>query len=450
MKTIKFCLLTLLFTFLTLRSFAQIIISSDTTWATPQVFNESVIVNPGVTLTIEAWVNIDFAHVDVNLDGIGELAFEVQGKLVSLGTQCKPIKFGAVGSPVNGPQHWKGVHINSGSVNDSLYNLEIEFADSGLWIESPATVTGGAIHDCVQGLSILNSVTVAVSDFVSSHNQGTGIANYGGTLTLHNSGSISNGRFGLTNHGGDLVADSCTLDSNAWGGVYLGSGTSDIQYSNIRENVGAGVEVSEWRYWNDFDTAGTKSVNPTVVVNQCNIFNNANTEAEIPDSLVRNMIHILVPWGTCTGGYPSLNSGECRSTVEFEVPFGSFDELRPEVSHLVKHNVTPNIHYQFNYKLRRDYDDSVIDNFITTSAGFNCLGSVSIRHQQEPSNFTVTGYTDKYNWEVCAITHLGVNLMRPTLRDGFYTMKAGSFEVSSTVLTMGSAFTLSKYQSIWT
>ncbi|MCH8332188.1 MAG: T9SS type A sorting domain-containing protein, partial [Bacteroidetes bacterium] len=126
---------------------------------------------------------------------------------------------------------------------------------------------------------------------------------------------------------------------------------------------------------------------------------------------------------------------QCKSSSVFEIPFGSFDTLRPDVSHLVKFNVNPDIHYQFNYKLRRAYDNSILDNFLTTSSSTNCLVSITIKQVLEPTVFTVSGFEDMFDWEVCAITSFGTNLMRPTVINGTYTMKAGSFEISSTVGT---------------
>lgn len=413
-------------------SVSQIHISADTTWQTDQVFSQSVIVDSGVTLTVMEGVQIEFNYVDNDSNGCGDLKVEVNGILATLGNQCKPVRFGPNGSPTNGRKHWKGVHINSADLNDLISYIEIEYADSGMWIHTEMEMNGCFIHHCSGGIMVLDTGEASVYDIKVWDNFGTGAACYGALLEIDNGRLWNNGKFGIANHGGDLAVYFATVDSNGWGGVYMGSGLNDMSDSHVSDNVGAGFELSEWIYTNDFDSNGVKSSEPDIIVNDCNIFGNSSTQAWLGDSIVQQLVNIIQPWGDCVGGYPALSQGQCKNSAAMEVPFGSFDTLAPEIGHLIKFSTNPWQHYHFTYKLRRDYNSSVYQSVTTNSNGTNCLVSTTIKHVLEPSTFIVNGWNDMYDWEVCALASFSQS-MRPTLMDGWYSMKAGSYEVSSTV-----------------
>lgn len=421
---------------------AQTIITTDVTWSSNQVLNQPVIVDNGGTLRIKAGVEVEVAYVDANSDTCGDVYLEVNGRLVLEGLACDPVVFKPAGPIQNGAKHWKGIFIDSGQLHDSLFHFEIQYADSGLWIGSPTLVTGAIVNHCTGGITVDNGVNVTLDQAQIYDNFGTGIANYGGNLTASNLHSYRNEKFGLASHGGSLSLEYAEIDSNQWGGVYLGSGTTTISNSSITDNDGAGFEVSEWILDSDFNAPGTKSTNPIVNVNGNNIHDNAATRTKISNEELRKFMALPQPWGDCVGGYPQLSLNQCNTSAYFEVPFGSFDSLVPELAHKVRRS--PSRHYPMVYYLERGYDLSTLSTHFTGNNGVNCLVSTTVKYVLAPGTFVVPGYHDYYRWRTCNLTSQTVQ--RPTLMDGFYTMKAGDFEVSSTV---GSAQNLDFSGNYW-
>ena len=82
-------------------------ISADTTWTlanSPYVLTGDVIVDPGVTLTIQAGVVVQ---------GRGGVELQVQGHLQALGTTTQPITF--TSETDSGPNEWAGLVFDGGT-----------------------------------------------------------------------------------------------------------------------------------------------------------------------------------------------------------------------------------------------------------------------------------------------------------------------------------------------
>jgi len=56
-------------------SFAQLHITTNTTWSTDQILTQSVIVDPGATLTITEGVMVQPVFIDINSDLIGRYKY---------------------------------------------------------------------------------------------------------------------------------------------------------------------------------------------------------------------------------------------------------------------------------------------------------------------------------------------------------------------------------------
>ena len=94
-------------------------ITSPTTWTkanSPYLIDSFTIVNPGITLTIEAGVEVN----GVNVSGYNYL-FQVDGKLIALGTAAEPILFHNTVGP------WSGIGINGTSINDFNQGSDLEY-----------------------------------------------------------------------------------------------------------------------------------------------------------------------------------------------------------------------------------------------------------------------------------------------------------------------------------
>lgn len=124
-------------------AYSQLIISSNTTWTGSIFLSQKVIVNQGVTLTIEPSTNVLIGYVDANGDNIGDVEIEVNGKInVNGNLACAPVIFGPLNTTTNN-KHWKGIKINSNVINDSIFGAIIYNA------ETPFNVlTNATIRDC--------------------------------------------------------------------------------------------------------------------------------------------------------------------------------------------------------------------------------------------------------------------------------------------------------------
>lgn len=411
-------------------TYSQIVISSDTTWATNQTINQSVIVNPGVTLKIMNGVEIIVNYVDADQDSVGDLKFEVNGNLVLAGQPCDIVRFRPlIIPPAKGSKHWKGIHLNSSNSQDSLSFFSIEYADSGMWCHNDAIINDADFHDCTGGVMAFDSVTVSLSNCRIYNNKGTGVQIYNSSFVANNCHIYGNGKFGLTSHNSMINMDLVDISVNVWGGMYIGSGNILVQNTNFTNNMGAGVEISEWSFDTDFDTVGVKLTAPNVIINFCNIDGNSSTKTILSDSIVRKIVALPEPFGDCSGGNPALGLGQCNNGQGFELPFGSLDTAKPAVSHI--YNSSGGTHHQMMYYLQNGYTNADIDSFMTTTNGSSCLAGNPESYYVEDGQFVVNEYTDRYRWEACGMT--SATTQRPTVMDGSYSMKVGEYEVNSNI-----------------
>lgn len=104
------------------------IIDTDTTWTlagSPYVMTDTVTILPGVTLTIEAGVEVQ-AGVDT--------AVEVNGTLLALGTLGQPITFTSITETSHGD--WYGIYVGNNAALVQLRHTTVQFADYGLGIDN--------------------------------------------------------------------------------------------------------------------------------------------------------------------------------------------------------------------------------------------------------------------------------------------------------------------------
>lgn len=315
----------LLFSFfllLGMSSFGQLVISSNTTWSGSMFLSQKVIVKPGATLTIEPATNIIIGYVDSNGDNIGDVEIEVNGKLNAKGNiACSPVIFGPLTTTSN-YKYWKGIKINSNEVNDSIvgvniFNAEMPFnvlsnatikecnirlfdntginftpADSNVVLNLQAisikkgktamyqsNTTSRVKADWIEIDSCLNAIIGNTGEFELKsskvlNSKRLGVAFNDGKLTVLNSRIEKNYAFGIFNSSGHLFVQNCEVDSNFLGGVLIsGIGNNIIQNSNIKYNLGAQIEISDYKF--DLTQVGTirspYDGHPLIKVNNNNI-----------------------------------------------------------------------------------------------------------------------------------------------------------------------------------
>ena len=188
-------------------------ITTDTIWTTansPYVLTSDVIVDPGVTLTIQPGVVVQ---------GQSNAELLVQGNLLAIGTATQPITF--TSSTNSGPGQWQGLAFGGGVGN--LEHVVVRYGASGnnsLGQKSNVTIIG-----VTQTVRIANSA-------ILSGSYGGGLGDYG----LY----IANGRVTITNtriagHGSDANVD--------YGLYAIGHSALTLSGNTFANNAGYPVRV---------------------------------------------------------------------------------------------------------------------------------------------------------------------------------------------------------------
>lgn len=315
-------LLTALIAFITFPALSQLIISSNTTWSGSVFLSQKVIVNPGVVLNIEPSTNVIIGYVDANGDNIGDVEIDVNGKLNIKGNIiCSPVNFAPL-TPSTNKKFWKGIKINSNILNDSLFGANISNADMPFNVLSSAIIrdcnirmfeSNGInyaptnnnvmlqlqstsikkgrtgiyqssstsqlkadwiyIDSCINAVIGINGDLELKSSKILNSSR-LGVSFNDGKLTIMNSRIKKNYAFGVFSSSGDLIIKNSDIDSNFLGGILMsGLGNNSIEFSNIKNNKGAQIEISDYKF--NLSHSGTITSpydgNPTISVNNNNI-----------------------------------------------------------------------------------------------------------------------------------------------------------------------------------
>jgi hypothetical protein len=197
-------------------TYVEGVITRDTIWTlvdSPFILSNNVIVNSGVTLTIEPGVQVKFG---------GDFSLIINGRIVADATEDKMIYFTA-----NDPtQQILGRTISIRGTQQSLFNnCVIERATNG------TTLDGGL-------LDIENSI-------IRSNLQ-NGIVVNSGILTIQNSEIVNNTGTAIAIAGGDQVnVQGNSIESNQNAIMLSGhlTGTISISHNEIGHNAGAGITL---------------------------------------------------------------------------------------------------------------------------------------------------------------------------------------------------------------
>jgi hypothetical protein len=352
----------LFFIFLSLLVFSvrgQLIISSNTTWSTDQVLTQSVIVQQGVTLTINPGVQVQVLFIDNNSDLIGDVKIEVKGSINVLGAACNKVTFAPYVVTTN-KKYWSGIEIDTLSNSCDIKNAIIKNANIGIKLEnSGANIIGVEIlNSQLNGinaigvnanLSLTNSIikesdgegllvsnasqftldnsiiklngssglhlnTVqnsTISNSVFYNNGKSGIYSLGSTVNLNNSISRKNARMGICLNNSVLTGNYLDIDSNSVDGIFIGGSSNvNLQNSSIISNTGFGIESTEYIVYTDFGNIAFTNTSPTVTINNSNFIKNRQTSVVLTTNDIPGMN--ATPYGI---GYSSSSSGTYCQTL---------------------------------------------------------------------------------------------------------------------------------------
>jgi parallel beta-helix repeat protein len=190
-------------------------INLDTVWTlvdSPFVISGDVIINPGVTLTIEPAVQVRFG---------GNFSLIVEGNLIADGRQTQEINFTS-----NSPdaQYWGTILLNNADSYASLSNCMIEYATCGIMLQNGT-------------LSVQNS---------QINNNGNGITTTGGTLETMGDSFENNAGSGVLAEDGSQVLiqnNNLTMNSNGITLATAQASQADIQQNTFLNNTSSGIAL---------------------------------------------------------------------------------------------------------------------------------------------------------------------------------------------------------------
>jgi len=227
------------------------IISSNTTWTlenSPYIVTGNVLLNEGITLTIEAGVTVKFD---------ADKVLQINGELVAQGTNGSEITFTSnEASPAAGD--WGKISFLDESVDASFSGTTYT---SGCILEY-CTIEYGSGVLLNLGNPFINYCTVRYMDgvgiYMNSHDYDS---NRNATIRITNN-TIHNNTKGIRTYGyGTVTIDNNTVRNNTDGGIGAVSYDCTVSNNTIKNNTGPGAITSSagGTFTNNIITGNTNS-----------------------------------------------------------------------------------------------------------------------------------------------------------------------------------------------
>lgn len=200
-------------------------ITQDTTWQGEVLVTESIVVEPGVTLTVLPGTNVKFQHYRGYREPEKKLSLQVSGSIIAEGTADQPIYFTSDASdPQNGD--WSMVRLVSPTGPSRFHYCVFEFAQQGLnvWQASPE------IAHCIFRWNNWEGV------YFESYSQ----------PTFNYCQIYENGYNGLAaEQSNTIVMDYCEVWRNGTNGIHIDNSIGEIRQSRIHNNLANGLSVDD-------------------------------------------------------------------------------------------------------------------------------------------------------------------------------------------------------------
>ncbi len=243
-------------------------VTSTTWYGTINVTGNATVPN-GETLVISAGTTVVFVELDQDNNGVGDYELLVNGSLEVEGTESEPVIFTTLDTDgVQDASAYKGVRLSSSSSGNVITHAVFEYAETGLDLEAPATLSDVELRLSRTGLEVNHSSGTTTMERVEIHdNDGDGLVVLKGKISATELASRKNGGRGVylkgggahtistctvSENGGDgfevdgvaITVESCTISANGETGVYFRGGcTGTLQRSQITQNGEEGIRA---------------------------------------------------------------------------------------------------------------------------------------------------------------------------------------------------------------
>ncbi len=225
----------------------ELVLTEDTTWTTqssPYLFDQDVIVEEGVTLTVEPDVVVKFEKYRRPGSFWVETGLKVKGTLVAGGSKVDQTIFTYASGILNG--RWAGITLEATSTNSQLIYCRIEYADVGLALQTTRVeLVENTFKGNSRGLSLnVNGLTVQNNIFISNT---CGISTYYGGTIANNLFRDNHNGIECQNYGedGPDIHNNMILRNQAYGIRARSTDCGKIHNNSILQNGGYGIYLSQ-------------------------------------------------------------------------------------------------------------------------------------------------------------------------------------------------------------
>jgi hypothetical protein len=200
-------------------------ISSNTVWSGEVLVNSTVVVNPGVTLTIQPGTRVKFKHYRGYREPEKRLSLIVKGRIIAEGTLDQPIYFTSDAlDPQNGD--WSLVRLLAPEGQSRFRYSVFEFGQQGLSVW--------------QG-----NVLISNSVFRWNNWEGIYLESYS-HATIEYCQIYENGYNGLAGEQFNTITmDYCEVWRNGTNGVHVDATTLEIRRSRVHGNQANGLSIDD-------------------------------------------------------------------------------------------------------------------------------------------------------------------------------------------------------------
>ncbi len=218
-------------------------IGRDERWEGRVLIDGTVMVAPGVVLTIRPGTRVRFAFRDSNGDGVGESELFIQGRISAVGERDRPILFTAAGR--QGPGRWGAINIMGSDVEENLFAwCRIESSYRGLHSHfSTFRVEHCSFRDNYRGLQFQESKAVIVGADIFANSSGL---RFRDSRVVIEETRIAGNTLGLQALRSQISLSSSLIEDNFLAGIHLREAEGVVSGCRITGNS-PGLRVSQGR-----------------------------------------------------------------------------------------------------------------------------------------------------------------------------------------------------------